>query len=91
MTLKDIESDQRFILATGYAYNNGIEWISDRTYDLGIRYLMRVRDEHYDLWCQSKVYPDIFIDDNAWTYTSQHFPNNDVVKGWYEEFRERNG
>jgi hypothetical protein len=53
---------------------------------------MQTMCERYpDLWDHSSVYPEVFIEDDAWTYTSQHFPQDDVVKGWYEDYRARNG
>lgn len=91
MTTSDIENDQRFLLAAAYAYNNGIEWVSDKTYDMHTAWMIRMRDRYPALWSQSEVYPDVFIQDDAWTYTSQHFPQDDVVKGWYEGYRQRNG
>jgi NAD-dependent DNA ligase len=90
MTLSELESDQRFILAAGYAYNTGKEWVSDATYDAGIHFLQTMRDRYPDLWNQSSVYPEVFIEDEAWTYTSQHFPQDDVVRGWYEDYRSMN-
>jgi hypothetical protein len=91
MTLADIENDQRFLLAAAYAYNTGQQWISDHIYDLSVRYMQTMCERYPDLWDHSSVYPEVFIEDDAWTYTSQHFPQDDVVKGWYEDYRARNG
>lgn len=90
-TEQSIKSSQKFILAAAYAYNNDIEWISDKVYDMSVKMLKRLKDSYPEEWEHHSIYPEVFVKDEDWTYTSSHFPLTDDVKAIYEDYRRRNG
>lgn len=85
-----IETAQEWLLAAAYSYNHEeVEFASDWIYDASVRELQRYKDRYPEQWALSPVCPEVFIHDDAWQYTSQHFPKNEEVKGWLEGYRRR--
>ncbi|KGK41219.1 hypothetical protein LH51_16610 [Nitrincola sp. A-D6] len=48
-----------------------------------------MRKRYSDIWDEHSIYPEVFVEDEAWMFTSHHFPINDEVKGWLDEQRKR--
>lgn len=84
-----IRSDRMWLLQAAYAYNHLDECIyTDESYDRCVRYLMEYRDIYPEEWLACSIYPEVFENDD-WTYTSSHFPNDETVRIWYEDQLQR--
>ena len=85
--LKDLEWEQRFLLTAAHSYNSEDEpMVSDAVYDFTVKVLQGIKVNHPELWASSSIYPEVFKDpEDAWTYTSSHFPVNDEIAGWLAE------
>lgn len=86
--IKTIQFSQRWLLLAALSYNTEENsFASDYIYDLSVKRTQRLKDNHSELWDEHSIYPEVFVEDSAWTYTSQHFPINDEIKGWLNDQR----
>jgi NAD-dependent DNA ligase len=85
--LEELEWEQRFLLTAAYSYNTEDNpMLSDEVYDYTVKLLSVMKVRSPKLWEESSVYPEVFKDpEEAWTYTSTHFPTNEEIAGWLTE------
>jgi len=91
-TAQDLEWEQRFLLTAAHSYNTEDNpMVSDLVYDYTVRVLRRIQEDQPEVWASSSVYPEVFKDpEEAWTYTSSHFPVNDEIAGWLVKRKKDN-
>jgi NAD-dependent DNA ligase len=82
-----IEWEQKLVLIFGYSYNiDEHPTVTDEIYDYGIKRLLMLKRRHPQDWCESTVCPEVFLDpEEAWSYTSSHFPANAEIAKWVDE------
>tara|TARA_R110000868_G_scaffold61189_14_gene186091 strand:- start:1526 stop:1819 length:294 start_codon:yes stop_codon:yes gene_type:complete len=88
--LEELEWEQRFLLTAAHSYNTEDNpMVSDLVYDYTVRVLQGIKVKQPEVWASSSVYPEVFKDpEEAWTYTSSHFPVNDEIVGWLAEYKK---
>ena len=76
--------EQKLLLIAAYSYNTEENpMMSDAVYDYTTRQLQQLKAQYPSEWASNSIYPDIFLDpDEAWKYTSQHFPINEEIHEW---------
>jgi len=89
-TLEMIEWEQKLLLILAYSYNTEDNpMASDMIYDYGVARLKSIKDMHPTVWAESKVSSRVFLDpDEAWRYTSSHFPTTPEVICWFEQHKK---
>ena len=89
-TSEMIEWEQKLTIIHAYSYNTEDNpMASDMIYDYGIARLKSMKDMHPDSWAKSRMYPDVFLDEEeAWRYTSVHFPKTEEIGRWLVERKQ---
>jgi len=89
-TVEMIEWEQKLTIIHAYSYNTEDNPMADdMIYDYGIARLKSIKDMHPESWELSSMYPEVFLDkEEAWRYTSSHFPKNEEISAWLEERKE---
>ena len=85
MTAQDIiEWEQKLLLMLAQSYNTEENpMASDAIYDYSVSVLQDLKARYPEEWQQSSMYPQVFQDpEQAWTFTSQHFPVNEEIAEW---------
>lgn len=90
-TVEALQWEQQLMLMFAYSYNNDEHpMTSDAIYDYGTVRLQRIKQEHPEVWLASSIYPEVFLDpDEAWLYTSSHFPATQEIKDWTAAHKAR--
>lgn len=89
--LKKIHREQQWLLLAALSYNTEEECLaSDKVYDYVTKLLIDYRDNYPEEW-QHSIYPEVFIDNQDWTFTSMHFPQNEEIAQWLKEQKIRAG
>lgn len=85
-----IEWERKWLLMAAFSYNTEENaYFSDMVYDFAVSHTKKLKDRYPDEWKACDYYRDIFDDEEeAWTYTSQHFPINDEIKDNYLSYRD---
>ena len=89
-TVEMIEWEQKLTITMAYSYNTEDNPMTeDMIYDYGIARLHSIKNMYPESWELSTMYPEIFLDsEEAWRYTSSHFPKNEEIAGWLEERKQ---
>ena len=82
-----IEWEQKLLLIFAQSYNTEDNpMVSDALYDYSVHVLQDLKAKYPEEWELSRMYPEVFqAPDQAWTFTSQHFPVNEEIAEWMLE------
>ena len=89
-TIESIEWEQKLLLAFAYSYNTEPDdpMASDNVYDFTVRILKDLKEQNKILWDLCTVAPEVFKDpEEAWLFTSCHFPKTEEIQKWVKERR----
>lgn len=85
-----INQDRKWLLQAAYAYNHLEDCpYSDQVYDYTTKCLIQHQERYPEEWIASSMYPEVFVRNDDWKFTSQHFPVSAEIAQWFEEQQER--